>query len=566
MAVKNEERTAADMLKAILQHRRLFLISAAVFAALAMVAAHYIPLKYTGTAMFERRSDAATENISRNDSESFQVMKLTLQHELCDAGAIGRAVDEAGLTQGFERGADGKLTDQGSRARSNLISDIKRGVAVKWKVRSDQVDLIAVCVTHTDPTVARDVANVLVKNYINSVSERILNRLEDSVAFLVEKVGQCQSSLLEVNRQKLEFEAAHAGMFLNHPEALQERIQRLNSDIDTLRCQQNMSKQKLARIQSLIQSMRLRKLSKELSDTREKLNTMVVVKHMTPIHPKVGTYKARIAQLQRQIEECSKGDAMATVLSDENIDVGLTMQLAAAQSEYEVVAGEMERMHRRLGSYQDILANSGTTRQNHMQIERVLEEQTAEANRWQKRLMDVQITLSAEKAKRRTHLSAVQLAQKPGKPFFPPLTTVICFALGGGVAFGYAVVFLYSAMNRSVTSAEDAGKFFGVPVHGVVSKIMTAEQSISRKLWRHACTGAISFVVVSALGISAMSIVLRLRYPEYYKQWCRSPQRFVCQQAAKLSNFGETPEIRRSDEITDESMHAGSNKNDLKSI
>ncbi len=594
------------MLTVILRHRWLFLFAASLFAIVVMLGSHRIPLKYSATAMFEHRSDSATEGISRNKSESFSSIKPTLRHELAGARAVQQVVEDLGLTRALPHGADGQLTDAGRMRAQKLVRDLMKSIKVKWEVRSDQVDLVSVNVTHRDPWLAEHIPNALVKNYINWVSEQIVERLTASRDFLVKQVNDSQARVGEITRKKIEFETRHAGMLPDSPDELARCVQEVKSDIDSVRRQQIIARRKAAHVRALMESAvvptesareswrtlcltpaetqsivglagpapescpaiactpisvrpttksaepvegrvctlacapvaigssrdagrplrvvkgpnpELRRLQDQLHEFKNKLEVALTLKCMTEKHPTVQTLRSKISQLRQHLQQTPAETVLQTLYDSGAMRRDAALQLAVSESDVQVISEELERLQQRLRSYQSLVADSGPVRQEHLEIIRALEEQQAEARRWQQRRTDVQMALAAELAKRRTHLDAVESAQRARRPLFPRLWMILGLAVIGGLAFGGGTALFADAVDRSVVTMEDAAQYFGVPVHGVIGEIATVHQRAVQRFKRWIVAPAISLIVLSVLGLSGLSVVLRLQYPEKHREW-----------------------------------------------
>ena len=146
---------------------------------------------------------------------------------------------------------------------------------------------------------------------------------------------------------------------------------------------------------------------------------------------------------------------------------------------------------------------------------------------WQNRLTGVQMALEAEVAKRRTHLEAVQLAEKQFRPSSPKLLYVLGLALAGGLAFGGAVVFLSNTLDRSISATQDAAKHFNLPVCGVIDEIVTPGERLWGNVRRFIAEPAIALILVGVIGVAGLNIALWLHYPEEHKQWQEDPTAFV---------------------------------------
>jgi uncharacterized protein involved in exopolysaccharide biosynthesis len=627
MAEKPDKKTPRDLLRVIFRRRLMFLVSAAVFAFAALVGACWWPLKYTGEAKFERRSDPASENLTTGKSESFDTIKLTLAHELGGQNAVEAAVDdiqkaglykEMGLDAPLPVGSDGKLTPEGKRIKQALVNSLMTSLKVNFDVRSDQVDLVSVNFTHPNPRLAQEMPNTLVTNYMNLITEQIIKNLTASRDFLQGKVKDASTRLSELTAKQTKFEATHAGMLPDNPGALYEQVSRLNSDIDTVRRQQSIAKQKLERLKALgaaqqglndsastkpkagpaaeignapdagtgaasgeeeepapdqiikVPNPELARLEDDLRQTKRLLSDAQVLSHMTDKHPTVISLRNKIAELEKRIKETPKkideevyltrAPATPTTTDPDRLrqlqlleeqrqrqgelrDTFINMDMAAAQSEIDGTTSDLERLQNRLAKLQELLSNLGPIRQEYLDIRKEVTDQQAEVARWQTRLTEVQMTLAAEAAKRRTHLQQVELAQEQFVPSTPKMTYVLALAILGGLAFGGGLVFLANTMDRSVATSEEAAEHFGLPVFGIVGEIVTPSQRRRKQLVRWIAGPLVSLVVVAALALATLNIVLWLQSREQYDQWKAAPVSFVCDQAAGMVQ-GLTDKLR----------------------
>ncbi len=553
-----KKRTPRDVLRIAFRHRYLFALAAGLFAITALAAVPQIPYfekQYTGTAKFERRADAAVPAPRRGgEAESFEAIKLTLEHELAGRTAVERAVgpppEGLGLTRGLPRTEDGQLTVKGTEAKQKLIKRLQEALKINWEVRSEQVDLVSVSFTHEDPDLARELPNALVRNYINRVSEDIVERLSASRDFLQGEVQKVEQRLAAATKRRIDFETEHGGMLPDSPGALQEKMREISTDIDTVRRQQTTARQKLQRFKVLAERARanpdeplqvvkgpnpeLERLREKLRDYKEQLQNARTLSHMTEKHPTVITLKEKIAEVEQEIEETPEETTLEKVYGQGDENENISMALAAAQSEVEMAEGELERLQGRLDALQNLMANYAPVRQQYLKFLKQIDELEDEKKSWRDRLRGVEMALSAEVAKRRTHLSAVQLAEKQFQPSSPTLLKILGFALVGGLAFGGGLVFLANLVDRSVWTPQDAEKAFGVPVCGVIGEIVPPATRLWRGVRRFAVEPLVALVLVAAIGIGCLNAVLWLQYPEAYQQWTATPLAYLGEHAAKV--------------------------------
>ncbi|MCX5674774.1 MAG: hypothetical protein NTX87_07180 [Planctomycetota bacterium] len=610
MAEETQKKTPRDLLRAVFRHRMLFLASAALFAFATLVGSCWWPLKYTATARFERRSDPASEDLVRGKSESFDALKMTLEHELVGTNAVDAAADDLEkkrLLPALPRGQDGKLTAEGRMQRQELVRNLMDVLKVVFVVRSQEVDLVSVSFTHPDPLLAQQLPNTLITNYISRIGEQIITNLTASRDFLQGKVDEANTRFVELTRKRIDFETKYAGMQPSSPDALAQELQKISSDMDTVRRQHTAAQQKVDRFKALMMDAakqpltaaekpketpaetegdaktpeakaegkpaspadpspelalraaytELLKRQEQLLQYKSSLEEAKTLGHMTDKHPRVIALRKQIADTENQVADAqnrvvelearvrelagravtppttsldtSGRDAIleeARQRGNELRGTLLTMDLAAAQSEVDSTTNELARLQQRKDDVEKLLNQFGPIRQEYLGIVKDVTDQQAEVDRWQKRQTEVQMTLDAEAAKRRTHLTQVELAQEQFKPSSPKLLYVLALALVGGLAFGGGLVFLTNTVDRSITTTEEAAGHFGLPVLGTIGEIMTAPRRARRKMIRWGL-GVAAVVVALAIGAAALNIALWLNSREQYDQWRADPVQFV---------------------------------------
>jgi uncharacterized protein involved in exopolysaccharide biosynthesis len=561
----------------------MFLLGAIGFAFLALVGACWWPVKYTAMAMFERRSDPASEDLVRGKSESFDTYKQVLQQELAGLSAINAAADDlekTGMLPPLPRGSDQKLTPEGKRLRQQVVLDLRDGLKVDFVVRSPEVDLISVEFTGRDPRLAQALPNTLVARYMNTISEKMVANLTASRDFLQKKVDEADTRQAELTKKEAEFEIQHAGMLPEDPGTLQEEVERIDADMDRVRRQQSLAQQKLEQIKAFRAGSKAPRdnppaastkdkpeekpakkeatspaaLDKQLTEEGQLLEQETVeviqelgrlldqqqqyqrsldegrtLNRMTEKNPRMEALKKQIKDLDERIAkvrtrladvqsrrsdyisrvkeslpDTARGSELVQSSPDPLLRRAFEMQMAqmamdeaAAQLEVALTTNELGRLKDHQDELKKVLEDYVPKRQKYVEILRQVTNQQAEVDRWQKRLDEVQMALAAEAAKRRTHLSQVELAQEQFRPSSPQLLDVLVFALTGGLLVG--------------------GVLINLPIR------------LSRRE-RIALTCA-NVILLPALALALMNITLWLNDRGGFEEWRKAPVSFICGEA-----------------------------------
>lgn len=540
------KKTPRDLLRVIFRRRKLFLLSSSLAATMVLVLAHYWTLMYTGTAIFERRSDTVTTDAPRGARGSpFGDQKLKVVHNLKGYKAVERAVESLGLTRDLPRGPEGELTRKGKMEKEALIQALMEDITVDWKAESRSMDLISVSFVDEDRWLAEELPNALVRDYINRIGDEIREQLRESHQFLKERADFAKNHLEASMQERIEFESKHADMMPERPDALAVEIRRITGEIDGLRRQQRVAGQTLSRLKETVKTTTMpttrpvqeiwgpnpdkKKLQEDLAKAQEALAAALKLAHMKEKHPMVQTLRAKISMLEEKIKNTPSEAVIQKVygtVSTQN-DKVLAGQIAAARAELEMTAGELRKLQARLDKANELMANFAPVRQEYLRLTNREKELQQELDDWQGRLAGVQMSLAAEVAKRGTHLNAVEVARQQFRPSSPTLFKVIGIAIASALIFGVGLVLLANWLDRSISTSDEAVRYFGIPVHGVIDEIVTPREQFTRRLRQWTVLPAVSLVLLAALMVSGGSMYLRLQRPELFDRWRTDPANFV---------------------------------------
>jgi len=545
---------------------RFLFFAAAVFAITALfVAPHCLTCKYTGTAIFDLWLDPASEDISGSRTTSVSAIQSTLVNDVCRREHIASAARELGLMDRdgeFPRGPDQRLTLKGRMAEQKLVTRLQDSIRVDLLTREEGLFYrIEVSFTHSDPDLAAEMPNTLVRNYIVRTAEQIVSHLSASLDFLRTQVGNADGRLQEATRERIDFEAQHVGMLPDSPVALHERTQQISTDIDALHRQHAVAKETFERLKALAEKAatapgepiqvvkgpnpELDRLGKELRRWADLLERQIVLNGMTEDDGVVQRLHKKIGELTKQIEQTPAEAVIQEVYRSQRPGDGLATALAAAQSEVEMAEKELQRLQERLNAVQVLVVNYAPVRQAYLELCTKVAELEVAKKSWQYRLTGVQMALEAEVAKRRTHLEAVQLAEKQFRPQSPKLLYVLGFALIGGLFFGGLLVFNHNIANpsiartlvrlatcfdRSVVPTAPAYAPFGAQPDAAPAHVETFRRWL--RILRSVLKTVFALILVVLLAAAILNVTLWLHYPDQYKQWQEDPTAFVGSRAA----------------------------------
>jgi uncharacterized protein involved in exopolysaccharide biosynthesis len=561
MAELLNKKTPRDILRVVFRRRLLFLLGAALFGVGVLVAAQWLPLKYTAVAKFERWTDPLSEAREGAGSQAFEAEKLKLEHELTGREAATAAAQELGLFSGLPREENGRLTKAGRVAREAILRDFRERIAIGWEVRSRNLDLVSVSFTHSDPNLARGAANFLAERYTEKFRTDLRTRLAQRKQDLETRLSDARIQLRELQRRLNAFEMEHAGMMPPDPGLLRDRIRNVRMDIEELQRRGEAARRTLAQLEAAAEAATsqpasqpfrmqmpnpdLARLKEELRTYEEALETETRFARKKPKHPDIIVLREKIEALKKEIEQTperipaegelygGRGAAAARLTME--------MNAASARSELETVQKRVRRLEKELDDLQGLWANLGPVRQRYEEMQGALSLGKAKVERLEDQLADANTAQVVESGALRTRIDLVEYAPEQYLPSSPSLVMVLAGAVIGGLAFGGGLVFLAHVLDRSVMTPEDAIGQFNVPVHGVISEIVSRGQRTVRWVRRAVVGPAVAVVVVLALCTAGLNIVLRLRYPNQYAEWRASPIGYVSRSVKDLTGGADEP-------------------------
>ena len=558
----DNKKTPRDFLRIVFRNRVRFLLGSTVVVILVLQFSHRIwPVKYTASTKFQRRTDVAGQSRQGADTESFEKMKLTLDHDLRGRDAVTEVAENLKLFVGLPHDTDGQLTREGQMRKQAIVKDLTARIRINWDVKTKEVDLITVSVTDPDPKLSQKIPDKLVTNYIDRISQRIKGRLTDSHDFLEKQVDACEARLSDLQKDRLDFESRHADAMPSTPGALEERIQMISSDIERLVIREDTARSSLVRFKELLApsptattrpatvkrkimrpNAEWARLDEQVRSLKEQLETVRVTR--TDKHPLVISFQTRINQLTARLGETPKEEEVEVEVPADPRDavgrrrdpVALLAQIASAESELEIASREKLRLQKRLKPLLTLMKNFAPVRQKYLDIVEGIRKESLELEAWDKRFKAVKMDLGAEVANKRTHLHTVQAAQEQERPSSPKLMVVLGLAIVAGLGFGVGLVFLSSVLDRSVTTIEDATRRYHMPVHGIISEIVSRRRRMTRHLKRWFLTPTVVTAAVLAMLVSVLSVVLWLQYPDKYTEWKKDAVGFVSKAASDLKS------------------------------
>jgi len=513
-------------------------------ATLALVAAHWLPLKYRGTTTFMLRTDSAAGTDRSRGNESLEQAKLTLQHDLLDRNALETVIAELGLDQGLARNkSNDELTREGQQAKQKLVESLGKSAALNWEVKSSNVDLLSLSFTHADPKIAAAFPNALVKNYIERTSAKISSRLTGSSDFLKTQVRNCETRLTYLDADRVKFETEHVAAMPESPGVVQSRIDGLKAEMtrlarERIKAQYRIDgiKRKIAQLNEVFPHA-IAQLKKNWPQAvRDEVD-----KILSPWLPDKGTAPSA-SQPARRTSQDSPGKPTYDPLGLYAMSEAMA-EYRMAMKEWEILQGESVDIEKKYNNSVALMSNFHVVRKRYEEIRKRFSEQQLELNKWHARLSEIQMALSGEAANRRTHMTCIEVAQVKFLPESPQLMRilagVICvvllaihWAISPLVTLGQkaiAVVWVSLVSLALLLFMQHPLAVLGLSACVVISAWLAV---VLDRCWLRSRAGALvvlvfAIAIVCAGAMAMNSITLKLQFPDMFAEWKDAPLTFI---------------------------------------
>ncbi|MGA7827474.1 MAG: XrtA system polysaccharide chain length determinant [Geobacteraceae bacterium] len=342
-----------------------------------------------------------------------------------------------------------------------MVKKFQENVNIKVK---DKEGLFIISYTDTDPRLARDYVNNLVRRYIE---ENISSKRQESygaTTFLAEQIKTFREKMEKadaaVNAYRKENGAELAqegGNVLVDISAAQQRLDEIRTRRAQLEAQMNMLRT------SNPSQIRLSSMEKRLGELRTEF---------TDSYPEVIKLKSDIATLREQIHNQTKGAALAEGESEELQKINIELQGLR----------ESEAIQRRtLGSSRGLLQQIPAVRAELERLERDRDTQKAFYEELVTRQGQSEISKQLEVQDKATTFRIIDPAVATSRPVSPDRVKIILMGIFAGLAAAMGIALFLDKMDRSVKSVDDL-KGLGLSLLAVIPSIRNPkEYDLKRK-------------------------------------------------------------------------------------
>ena len=545
MPEHSSKKTIGDFVRIIFRRRVLFFLPSAFFMVAVLIGGLFVPRKYTGKAVFERRTDMVVSMDRRGKHVSpIGNIRSTIREELIGHRAVELVVQQLRLTKGF-RDSRGELTREGQLRRMDLINKIRSKLRMGYDIRTRSIDMVHVGFTNQDPELCRRLVNLVVENYLKRVRNQIDAELTRTFTFMQSQVEKHRREIERFEKQRLEMEMANPGISPDDPSSVHTR--RLNLEL-TIQERQD----EITRLQNDIESYKEMLEQPELIEgvqgeageaaSEEEEELIRKIKNLednlegsrrdrkTDRHPDVKLLKLWLDKTRTELEDLRTKQLEEHASPSrrfEKLRPEIRLKLQSGRASLKSAQENLARTEEELQQVALAERNFFKVRRKFQKLEEALSSNKKQLGEYQGKMLDLERSLSQELERRGINYSFVRPCEQLFRPSWPPMWMVFGLAFGGGMFLATFLVVWAEYSDYSFRSIEDVSSYIDVPVLGATCQIVNPQQRRRQRLIHFVGVPLLVVLVIGTLAISAIMAYLSLNNPSIYDQLRENPSEFV---------------------------------------
>ncbi|MBI1338145.1 MAG: hypothetical protein GC164_14465 [Phycisphaera sp.] len=520
---KDKQFTAFDAWDALKRFRWRFIGPAFMAACVILVVAMFLPRKYRGDAVFERRTDMVlTEIMNRGVSGNYQDPRVTLVEELAGRPAIDQAIED--LKPLFEQ-------NYSFFDKQAIGDELSKKVLVKRDIASDSVDRIRVSFIAQNPQVARQVVNTLVTNYITRTRKQLDDRLHQTEKFFSDEVERNRVLIEDLENKQVAFEIEHAQLLPDSPNGLPNEIVSLQDQIADATRRRDAAGMRIGTLQEALANTPrtvpvvtrarnpvLAQLEAQRRDAAKTLSLYVDQYKMTEKHPDVAALRQTVASLDEQIKNTDEEVVSQTSDQTNPKYADLEMQITTATADLRTVERELQGLTARKAELAKSSDELFPIRADYRKISRDVEKVQRQLAFWEDNLRRVRMAQTAELGNRGVQLEFIKPCDALRLPISPNVIQLLMLAVAAAFVAGVLGVFFAQRADQTFSEGEKLAESFDLPLLGSVSEIINSQQRRVRRLHNYVLFPGSAAVMAAVVVAMASVLYLNLEKPAVFAQ------------------------------------------------
>jgi len=438
------------------QRRYLVLASLLGLLAAAAIAAFALPTTYRSTAtLLVQSQDLPTTLVDAPTTGAIDQRVARIRQQVLSRGDLIQLIEQNDLYPSERR----------SQPLSKIIEKMRHATTV-GAVASDigqqsnsQNNTVAIAMTfdYPDPVKAQTVLQSFVTKFLSMDNQNVEDQANLTVRFLQDQANKLQAQITDVEGQLTSLKARNGAALANSGAPPLIDTGSFSAQITGL---QNENRQLLAQSRRPVQQNNaLASAQAALAAAQAQFNDS---------HPDVIALKQRVAQLQRTTQ--SPGD-----------DNSVQEQIAANNSAIHQLMQQRDATLARANAAMAGQARAPAIEEQAMQLQGRANTLRNQYQQISENLLKAQNSARMASEQRAEHLSLVEPANLPDRPYSPNRLLIIALGAAAGLGLGLLMALGLELLRRPVRSPRQI-QDLGLPMIGVVPLLKTKTKSRSGRL------------------------------------------------------------------------------------
>lgn len=337
-----------------------------------------------------------------------------------------------------------------------LVKDLQKRVDVKVRDKN----LFIISFTDSNPKMATDFVNTLVRLYIEENLSSKRGESYEATSFLSEQITTFKDKLDKAEAAVNQYKSEKGGVIAIDEAKLFEGISQAQQklhEVEIQRRQLEATRQDLSKGSAPLR-VTLSNLQKQLEELQAKY---------TDNYPEIIRLKAEIESTKAQV---NSGRAQTVI----------TPELSKVEAQISALRASEESLRRYIGTNQSLLRNIPSAKAGLEQLQIEKENQKNLYNQLVARHGQSEVGKQMEVQDKSMTFRVVDPAVRPVKPVSPNRLMIMLGGIVGGFGVAFGLLYLLDTMSSTMKSAEDVRKF-GVPVLAVIPQINDPKQQLLQR-------------------------------------------------------------------------------------
>lgn len=459
--------TMRDYMRTVFRRSRVLFMpiffSAMLIPSLVMV----IPPKYRATAVVKRRDLGMITNSSQLVARGTPSVSMnTLREEILAWTSLDRVIRDLKM--------DVDVND--TRQLQKKYEELRKSITFRALANAPGVDYVEIAVVTRSPSLAKEIANKVAGNYVESSRQTSRFDVQTTVQFFREQMEESLRRLRQTEKELDDFAKQHYSDLPEVKKGYLGRLEKLRTDETTHQLLLTVAKNRLGEIEEQLKDVERMVTSEITSDENpasiDLENALILrtktldawLRTKTPEHPDVVDLKAEIEMIRQQITDMpDRVPGMEREIRNP-VFQQLTLDKLSWQQEVRSEEAALRELTAQIAAIQDKVEKVVQEEKHYSDLIRAKAESEENYNGYRKELTAAQNRLQAETGSFGTQVELQQPALEPAEPYRKMDIQMAMMCLVGGVCVGISLVFLTEFSDHSIRSADDAAGALSIPV------------------------------------------------------------------------------------------------------